>query len=165
MPKNIDDNDHKDIESLFNDHKSFLCLMADISSVSISEVGWSRVCSYLSPTTKFMIRDPSMMVPNLITNTEITMSTFIVYKKRGEAHIYVHYDFPVYEGAACHEFLLRGASLNLHQSIDMPAVSHKMVFCPNDENKVSGVILVSSNTADTLYMRVIDILMGFKSTH
>ena len=139
--------------------------MGDIAGHSISEVGWSKVRTSLSPASKFDISDPIMMVPKLLVNTKIRIYEFINYPQRETIHIYVLYAFPDYESAACFEFLMRGASLNIHQSIDIPAVSHRMIKGADDPNKLCGVILVSSNTADNLYIRVQKTLMALKATH
>lgn len=140
--------------------------MSDIAGCCISEVGWNAVRTSLTPTAKFNIQSPEQMTPGLIDRTVIKIFDFIIYERRGIINIYTFYNFPGYEAAACHEFLIRGASLNIHQSIDITGVSHKLIIGADDPNKLFGVIiLVLADMDDTVYVGVRDTLNALKPTH
>jgi len=164
--KDIDSIKSKEIDALLLEHKSFLNLMGDVASCCISESGWARARSYLSPSTKFDVSEPCMMVPNLFVNVEIKLHNVIIYKERRLIKLYVEYLFPDYEAAGCFEFLIRGASLNLKQVIDTPSVNHEMIRGVDDPNKVFGTISISIQenltTTDNIYMRVRDTLKALE---
>ena len=129
--------------------------MGDIAGHSISDSGWIKVKSYLTPVNKFNISDPVMMTPELLMKTELVLNNFIVQKERQLIKLYVSYIFPDYESAACYEFLIRGANLNLKQTLEISGISHKMIRGADDPNKIYGVIaLGNQNDADNLYTRV-----------
>ena len=166
MLNNIEQLASKELDFLLEDHKSFLLLMGDIASVSISETGWSHVKSYLSPASKYIVSDPIMMPQAFFDCATVSLRECFLYRGRKLIKIYVNYKFPDYENAAIQEFLIRGASLNLKQIIGMPEVSHEMVKNPDDPNKVCGIISVeavkdSSDAADTIYMKVYNTIKTF----
>ena len=148
---------------LFTAHKDFLCLNSDIAGVSISDISWSRVKSYLSPENKFIVIQSIMMTDALISKVEIKLTNFVCFKKRKVIKLYVGYTFPGFENAACFEFLLRGASLDTKQLMDMGEVTHQIRRSATDPNKIFGIISVSAtenvkNDDTSLYERLLNTL-------
>ena len=153
---------NKELDILLEEHKSFVGLMGDIAGCSISEAGWSRVRTYLSPASKFDVSQAIMMTPVLISKVSCKIKDYVIYQKRQLIKLYITYDFPDYENAACFEFLLRGASLNIKQPIEREGVIHQIRIDADDPNKIYGVISVGiiekSESADTFYEAVLSCL-------
>ncbi len=152
------------LTDLLNEHKSFLLLMSDIAGHAIDGNAWLRVRSYLSPAYKFNLIDPVMMTPQVIEKTDIVLTKHVIFKVRGQVKLYVTYEFPGYEAAACYEFLLRGAPSQMTYSIGLPEVTHSLMKGIDNPNKLFGVISISrsgpteiQNPADT-YNRVTELL-------
>ena len=146
---------------LIQDHKKFLILMADVAGCSISESGWARAKSYLSPAFKFDVPDPIMMTTKLFEPANIFLYKYTFYKERKKLKLYVTYQFA--ENATCFEFLLRGAPMHLKQSSDdIPDVVHSLMRGVDDPNAVYGLISIqakeNSEAADTLFERVLNTL-------
>ena len=134
------------LDKLLEEHKSFLLLMSDVAGHSISENAWIKVRSYLSPTNKFRLIEPIMMTPEILSNTIITINKHIEFTVRGQIKLYLLYTFPDYEDAACNEFLINGASLQMPYSISEPYIEHCVAKSPDDPNKVTGIISISRNS-------------------
>ena len=62
------------IKEILEDHRQFLLLLSDVAGTSISGNAWLRVRSYLSPETKFSIRDPIMMTPEIISKGHVLIN-------------------------------------------------------------------------------------------
>jgi hypothetical protein len=146
------------MSELSEDHIKFLVLTADIVGHTISNQGWIRAKSYLSPAEKFRITDPIMMAPELFAKATIQPFNHIVYKEREKIRIYVKYDFLTYENAACNEFLLRGAPFDKPQSIDLPGVTHVVSRSVDDPNKIIGIVSVEKTELADIYNRLLEIL-------
>ena len=146
------------LDSLIEDHVKFLLVMADIVGHTISNQGWIRARSYLSPSNKFRITDPIMMAPEIFAHTQVSVFNHITYKERQKINLYVKYDFMTYENAACNEFLLRGAFFEKWQPIDLPGVTHKLSRMADDQNKIIGVLAISKEENSSIYDSLIDIL-------
>ncbi len=166
MPKNIESLTSNELTLILIDHKKYLLFMGDVASCCISEVGWSKVRSYLSPASHFDVSDPLMMVPKLLDRTEIKLNNFIIFKKRKLIRLYLTYIFPDYEGAACSEFLLRGAYSQIKQQQDLPEVAHHLFQGFDDPNKIYGIVSIqaieNTENADNLYMALFDTLSEVK---
>ena len=152
------------LNDLLIEHKSFLLLMSDIAGHAIDGNAWLRVRSYLSPAYKFNLIDPVMMTPQVMEKTELKVSKFVDFKARGQVKLYLDYEFPGYEAAACYEFLLRGAPVQMTYSIGMPEVRHSLMRGIDNPNKLFGIVSISrsgpteiQNPADT-YNRVTELL-------
>lgn len=152
------------LADLMAEHKSFLLLMSDIAGHAIDGNAWLRVRSYLSPAFKFTINDPVMMTTQVMEQTEINVAKVVTFKARGQVKLYLDYGFPGYESAACYEFLLRGAPVQMTYSIGMPEVTHSLMKGIDNPNKLFGIISISrsgpteiQNPADT-YNRVTELL-------
>ena len=131
---------HTILDRLLESHKSYLTLMGDIAGHSISDAAWIKVRSYLSPNYKFMLIDPVMVTPNLLLNTEIILNKYIEFSARGQIKIYLKYIFT--EPAACFEFLLQSAPLQMPYSFSEPFVEHCLVRDPDDQNKIMGIVSI-----------------------
>lgn len=146
------------LSELLADHVKFLVLSADLVGHLISNQGWIRARSYLSPAEKFRITDPIMMAPEIFEKVTISVFNKILYKERGRIRIYVKYDFLTYENAACNEFLLHGAIFDRPQTIDLVGVSHVISRSPDDPNKIIGIVSVEKTETADIYNRLLDIL-------
>ena len=128
------------LNKLLEEHKGYLSLMGDIAGHSISDTAWIKVRSYLSPNHKFILIDPIMITPNLLLDTEIILNKHIEFSARGQIKIYLKYIF--IEPAACFEFLLQGAPLQMPYSFSEPFIEHCLVRDPDDQNKIMGIISI-----------------------
>jgi hypothetical protein len=146
------------MSELSKDHIKFLTLIADIVGHTISNQGWIRAKSYLSPAEKFRITDPIMMAPELFAKATILPFNHIIYKEREKIRIYVKYDFLTSENAACNEFLLRGAPFDKPQSIDLPGVTHAVSRSVDDPNKIIGILSISGIENSSIYNQLLAIL-------
>ena len=166
MLKNIGSLTSNELTLILEDHKKYLIFMGDVASFCISEIGWSTVRSYLSPTSHFDVSDPLLMVPKLLVNTEIKLNKVMFFEKRKLIKLYLEYIFPEYEGAACSEFLLRGAYSQTKQLQELHGVIHQLFKGIDDPNKIYGIVSIQAieNTemVDTLYVRLLGTLNKLK---
>lgn len=146
------------LDELAQDHVKYLVLMADIVGHTISNQGWIRARSYLSPANKFRLTDPIMMAPELFAKTTIIPFNHIIYKERAQIRLYVKYDYLIHENAACNEFLLRGAPLDKPQGIDLPGVTHAISRSADDPNKIIGILAIEVAENADIYNRLLAIL-------
>ena len=165
MIKNIGDTTSNELTVIFEDHKKFAIFISYIASMAISETSWSRVKALLSPLNNFAILDSVAMPAALFSGITIKLNNFILYEKRMK--LFVDYEFPDNENAAGFEFLLRGASVNVKQVMDIESMTHSIMLGVDNSNKVFGVITIleSDGGADTLYTRARKTLEVLKNTH
>lgn len=146
----------KEITNLLTEHKDFLILMSDIAGCCISDIAWSRTRSYLSPAYHYDVSEPIMMTPILISQVELKIFNFVIFKERKLIKLYLDYQFPGFEGAACNEFLLH-SSLDIKQVMEQ--ATHQVRKEATNGNKTFGIISVQateiSGDADILYRELI----------